>query len=129
MLAFLFALIIGTAVGWYSYAYRTAFIAMVAIVAGMALVLAIAPVGPLVYQAAMVHNVSVFEVLRRMYWGLIPDPLEPAMLWILFFALLSHIVTLFVLKGFEPVEVEPETREESRRRVRADMQYSDDYFD
>lgn len=129
MLAFLFAMIVGSALGWYSYAYRTFFVAMLAIAAGVALVLAIAPVGPLVYQAAMVHNVSVFEVLRRMYWGLIPDLLEPAMMWIVFFAVLAHCVTLFALKGFEPEEVEPETRDESRRRVRADIRYSDDYFD
>lgn len=129
MLAFLLAMIVGSAVGWYSYAYRTFFVAMVAIMAGGAFVLAIAPVGPLVYQAAMVHNVSIFEVLRRMYWGLIPDPLEPAMMWIVFFAVLAHCVTLVAHKGFEPVEIEPETRDESRRRVRADMRYLDDYFD
>ncbi|MGJ8561051.1 MAG: hypothetical protein ACSHX3_12515 [Litorimonas sp.] len=129
MLVFLFALIVGSAVGWYSYAYRSYFFAMIMTMAGVGLVLAIAPVGPLVRQASITYDVSIFEVLRRMYWGLIPDPLEPAVMWIVVFAILAHMVTLFAYKGFEPVEIEPETRDESRRRVRADMRYSDDYFD
>lgn len=129
MLTFFFAMIVGAAIGWYSFVYRAAFVAMVATLAGFALVLAIAPVGPLVRQAAIAYDLSIFEVLRRLYWGLIPDPLEPAMIWIFFFSILAHCVALIALKGFEPDQVEPETRDDSRRRVRADMQYSDDYFD
>lgn len=129
MLVFLLAMIVGLAAGWYSFVYRKAFAAMMMTMAGFGLVLSIAPVGPLVRQASLTYDVSVFEVLRLMFWGLIPDPLETGVIWIVVFFLLAHIVTMIALKGFEPVEVEPETREESRRRVRDDMRYSDGYFD
>lgn len=129
MLVFLLAMIIGVAAGWYSFVYRRFCFSMVTAMAGVGLVLAIAPIGPLVRQASVIYDVSVFEVLRRMFWGLIPDPLEPGVMWLVFFSILAHIVTMIALKGFDPVEVAPETREESRSRVRAEMRYSDDYFD
>lgn len=129
MLVFLLAMIVGAAAGWYSFVYRTAFVTMMMTMAGFGLVLSIVPVGPLVRQASLTYDVSVFEVLCRMFWGLIPDPLEPGVMWFVFFFILTHIVSVFVLKGFVPVEGEPETREGRRHRVRAAMNYSDEYFD
>jgi hypothetical protein len=50
-------------------------------------------------------------------------------MWVVFFSIFAHIVTMIAQKGFDPVEVEPESRDDKRRRVRVAMQYSDDYFD
>lgn len=129
MLAFLTGFCFGVAVGWISYIQRESIASLAFIYTIPILIILYRVVAIPTAVAAGAMDMGFFEFVVFAIEFYFSDGLTNIVNWLLLGAVIGWIGALAGYKGFEPEPLPPETREESRRRVRADMKYSDDYFD
>ena len=129
MLPIIFGISAGLALGWVSYAYRSYVVAGVIAMAEIGLVLMMAPVGPLLQVTATAHDMTVMAALAQLYDALVPLIIKQGWPWIILFGAIGYGATAFVRKGLAPLPAEPETRDARRRRIEAEMGFTDSYFD
>ena len=127
-MAFLLGVLIGSALGWAAYAYRRVASVVIVFAAGCALIITILS-WPLMSVAADRLDTSLPGLLMALYDQAVPDVLQASLPWIIVAGVIAHVAAAAWIKGVEPEPSLPETRDAARARVRADMKYSDDYFD
>lgn len=129
MLAFLTGFCLGLAVGWISYIKQQTLLTAIFMYSGTGLIVFHYA---FVMPTATASGAMDMGLLEFVIYGLdyyFVDFWFSALSWMILGVLVARVMTIIVYQGFEPEAPPPETREDSRRRVRAAMKYSDDYFD
>ncbi|GHA98900.1 hypothetical protein GCM10009069_22320 [Algimonas arctica] len=129
MLAFITGICFGLALGWISYIKHASLVSAFFIYIGSACTVFYFSVVVPTATASGVMDMGLLEFVvyaLDFYFG---DFWSLAMSWMILGVAVARILAEIGYNAFEPVDIDPETRDESRRRVRADMKYSDDYFD
>ena len=129
MFAFLTGICLGLAVGWISYLKHASLVTLFFLYVGPAIyIIRLVVVLPLATASgAMDMGFMEFSAYALdFYFG---DFWSVALSWFIFGSVFSRIVAEVGYKAYVPDTPRPETRDDRRRRVRAAMRYSDDYFD
>lgn len=115
--------------GWISYIKQASLIAAFLLYIGpacfafhIAFVMPTATASGAMDMGLVEFIIFVLDFYLGDFWSL-------ALSWMMFGVIFARLLAEVAYNAFEPEDYIPETREESRRRVRANMQYSDDYFD
>lgn len=129
MLAFVTGICLGLALGWLSYLKREEISTAVFLYTLPTLLIVSRAVVLPTAVAAGAMDMGFLEFVRfaiQFYFG---DFFALTASWFVVGALISRLGAWAFHSSYVPPDTIPETREESRRRVRAAMSYSDDYFD
>lgn len=129
MLPFLTGICLGLALGWISYLKQASLVSLFFLYVGpacfifyVAFVLPTATASGVMDMGLMEFVTYALDFYFGDFWSL-------ALSWMIFGIVVSRVLAEVGYRAYVPEAPPPETREESRSRVRADMRFSDDYFD
>jgi len=129
MLAFLTGFCLGLAVGWISYIKQDTILTAIFASLGTGLFIFHCAVVMPTATASGAMDMGLLEFTIFALDHFFGDFWFSTLSWMIMGVLIARVLAIVIYQGFEPEVAEPETRDDKRRRVRAAMKYSDDYFD
>ena len=129
MLAFVMGICLGVALGWFAYLQRAAVVTIVFLYTVPTLSILFKVVVLPMSSASGALDISLWELTKIAVDHFMSDFSAQVLAWTLASGVIAHVIAYIIYESFEPETVTPETREQTRARVRADMKYSDNYFD